>query len=78
MERKPVTEKELLSFLNAELKKAGVGEELYFESLVRLRVDDRDGCNWASANLKGCNPPGNCPPEAEKIVSEARERFNLK
>ncbi|MEN8142419.1 MAG: hypothetical protein ABFQ82_02340 [Thermodesulfobacteriota bacterium] len=57
MERKLATEKELLFFLNAEQKKAGFGEGLYFESLVRLRVDDRNGCNWASANLKGCDPP---------------------
>ena len=78
MERKLATEKELLTFLNAELKKAGLGEELYFESLVRLRVDDRNGCNWASANLKGCDPPGSCPAGAEKIVSGARDRFNLK
>lgn len=78
MERKLTTEKELLTFLNVELMKAGFGEEFYFESLVRLRVDDRNGCNWASANLKGCDPPGNCPLGAEKIVSGARERFNLK
>ena len=78
MERKLTTEKELLYFLNAELQEAGLGEELYFESLVRMRVDDRDGCNWASANLKGCDPPGSCPAEAERIVSGARARFYLK
>ena len=73
-----ITEKELLFFLNTELKKAGFGEELYFESLVRLKVDDRDGCNWASANLKGCDAPGSCPAGADKIVSGARAKFNLK
>ena len=78
MERKLATEKERLSFLTAELKKAGFGEGLYFESLVRLRVDDRNGCNWASATLKGCNPPGSCPAGAAKIVAGARDRFNLK
>ncbi len=78
MERRLVTEKELLSFLNAGLKEAGFGEGLYFESLVRLRVDDRNGCNWASANLKGCDPPGSCPVGAERIVTGARDRFNLK
>jgi hypothetical protein len=77
VERKLTTEKELLFFLNTELKKAGFGEGLYFESLVRLRVDDRDGCNWASAILKGC-PPGSCPAGADKIVSGARAKFNLK
>ncbi|MCK4838241.1 MAG: hypothetical protein KAS94_05520 [Desulfobulbaceae bacterium] len=78
MQRKLVTEMELLSFLNAELKKAGFLKGLYFESLVRLRVDDRDGCNWAFANLKGSASPGSCPVGAEKIVSEARGKFNLK
>ena len=43
MERQLTTEKELLFFLNTELKKAGFEEGLYFESLVRLKVDDRDG-----------------------------------
>ena len=74
-----MSEKELLAFLNSELKKTGQGDKCYFESLTRLRVDDRDGCNWAYANIKNIAESGNtCPPDAEKIVSWAREKFNLK
>ena len=79
MERKLVSEKELLSFLNSELKSTGQGENCYFESLTRLRVDDRNGCNWAYANIKGSNEASHtCPPDAEKIVAAAREKYNLK
>ena len=79
MERKLLSEKELLAFLNTELRKSGQLEKFYFESLVRLRVDDRNGCNWAYANLKGqCGAPGVCPTDAELIVDKARTEFNLK
>ncbi len=79
MERKLVSEKELLAFLNSELKEAGQGDDCFFESLTRLRVDDRNGCNWAYANIKNISGNDNiCPPAAEKIVSSARNKFNLK
>ena len=79
MQRKLVSEKELLSFLNKELKNTGQGESCYFESLTRLKVDDRNGCNWAYANIKGtAGSAHTCPPDAEKIVAAAREKYNLK
>ena len=78
MDRTLVTEKELLAYLNKELEKTGQ-QESYFESLVRLRVDDRTGCNWSSANLKSrAEGVASCPPAAERIVEEAKARFNLK
>ncbi len=79
MERKLVTENELLVFLNSELKKAGHPEDCHFDYLVRLKLDDRTGCNWAYANMKCDGIPENaCPPHAEKIVAEARAQFNLR
>jgi hypothetical protein len=79
MERKLVSEKEILSFLNMKLQKAGQHDNCRFESIVRLRVDDRTGCNWAYANLKGIAGASKvCPPDAERIVSEARTEYNLK
>jgi hypothetical protein len=79
MERKLVSEKEILSYLNMELQKAGQHEICQFESIVRLRVDDRTGCNWAYANLKGIAGASNvCPADAERIVNGARAGFNLK
>lgn len=79
MERKLVSEKELLAFLNIELQKVGQHENYHFESLVRLRVDDRSGCNWAYANLKHVADTANvCPVDAEKIVNKARTKYNLK
>ncbi len=79
MERKLVTENELLVFLNSELKKAGHHEDCHFDYLIRLKIDDRTGCNWAYANLKCSASSANaCPPYAEKIVEKARSQFNLK
>ncbi len=79
MERTLVTESELLAFLNKELEKAGHHEQCLFDYIIRLRVDDRTGCNWAYADMK-CSGASekSCPPYAEKIVAEARARFNLK
>jgi hypothetical protein len=78
MERKLVSEKELLSLLNTQLRNTGENEHCYFESLVRLRVDDRTGCNWAYANLKGLTGAATiCPTNAEKIVTRARAEYNL-
>jgi hypothetical protein len=79
MERTQVTENELLVYLNKELEKAGHQEQCHFDYIIRLKLDDRTGCNWAYANMKCSGAPGNaCPPYAEKIVAEARARFNLK
>jgi hypothetical protein len=79
MERKLVSEKELLTFLNMELRKTGQHDDCHFESLVRLRVDDRGGCNWAYASLKDNGATGRpCPPDAEKIVTRARAEYNLR
>ncbi len=79
MERTTVTEKELLAYLNKELEKAGPHEGCFFESLVRLRVDDRGGCNWASAYVKCSGGNGDvCSPAAERIVDQAKAKFNLK
>ncbi|MGV1100823.1 hypothetical protein ACUUL3_15605 [Thiovibrio sp. JS02] len=79
MERTLVSEKELLSYLNKELQRAGQLEECRFDAIVRMRIDDRSGCNWASATVCCGQATGNvCPPAAERIVNEAKKRFNLK
>lgn len=78
MERTQVTEKELLSFLNKELQKAGQHEDSFFESVIRMKIDDRTGCNWASAVVKSSEGMEVCPPDAERIVNEAKAKFNLK
>lgn len=80
MERKLVTEAELLSCLNKELQKNGHHENCYFDSLIKLNIDDRTGCNWAYANFS-CTGEGDdktCPTDSEQIVAKARAKFNLK
>jgi hypothetical protein len=79
MERKMVTEHELLAFLNQELEKAGHHEDCHFDYIIRLKVDDRTGCNWAYANMQCAGASEKiCPPSAENIVAAARELFNIK
>ena len=79
MERKLVSEKEILALLNVELKKTAQYENYFFDSIVRLRIDDRTGCNWAYANIKSSEGTSNsCPHDAEKIVNKARAEYNLK
>lgn len=76
MDRKLLSEKELISFLNRELHKTGPPEDCFFDSIVRLRVDDRTGCNWAYAKLTGSDAD-NLPAGADKIVHRARSQYNL-
>ena len=80
MERTLVTETELMSYLNNQLHKNGHNKNCYFDYLIRLKIDDRTGCNWAYANLS-CDCKDNdkvCPTDSEKIVTNARAMFNLK
>ncbi|MFO7604920.1 MAG: hypothetical protein R6W72_01275 [Desulfurivibrionaceae bacterium] len=79
MDRKLLSEKELISLLNRELQKNGRPEDCFFDSIVRLRTDDRTGCNWAYAKLTGSVADNLCrPPGADKIVHRARGQYNLK
>ncbi len=79
MERKLVSEKELLCFLNKELQKAGQHENCHFESIVRMKIDDRTGCNWAASTVQCNEGIGNiCPPDAERIVTMAKVKFNVR
>ena len=78
MERKLVSEKELLCFLNQELKKTGQHEDCRFDSIIRMKIEDRTGCNWASATIQCREGIGNiCPTDAERIVTGAKTRFNI-
>lgn len=79
MERKMVSEKELLSYLNQELQKIGQLENYRFNAIVRMKIEYRSGCNWASATIQSCEgKEAACPLAAERIVDEAKARFNVK
>ena len=79
MERTMVSEKELLSFLNKELRNIGQHENFRFDSVTRMNLEDRTGCNWSSATIRPTGGKGNiCSTDAERIVIEATARFNVK
>ena len=79
MERKEVTEEELLTILNAELSKHSDMEKVSFISIERLAKPDRNGCNWSKARARGRGVPHYITaPVTGAIVSEARKKYNVK
>lgn len=80
MERELVTEEQLLAFLNKELAKYEDSESYRFDSIgYRLVEPDPEGCNWSTPQLRGSGVPLEpIVPIAERIVGEARRRYNLR
>jgi hypothetical protein len=79
MERKEVSEEELLMLLNAELSKHNEMNQVVFTSIERLAEPDGAGCNWAKAHVKSSRVPHYvAAPVTGQIVAEARKKYNLK
>jgi hypothetical protein len=79
MERKEVSEEELLMLLNAELSKHNEMNQVIFSSIERLAVPDRTGCNWSKARVKSSRAPHHITaPITGEIVAEARKKYNMK
>ena len=80
MERKEVSEEELLILLNAELSKHNEMNQVIFSSIERLDKPDRSGCNWAKAHVRsrGVVPHYMAAPVTGRIVSVARKKYNVK
>jgi hypothetical protein len=79
MERKEVSEEELLILLNAELSKHNEMNQVVFKSIERLAGPDRTGCNWSGARVKSSRIPHHVTaPITGGIIAEARKVYNLK
>jgi len=79
MERKLVTEEELIAVLNQELHKTENPEDYRFENIIRLVDKDKDGCNWSEVFVRGSGVPVKAVlPLADRIVHEAKKKYNLK
>jgi len=79
MERKEVSEEELLVLLNAELSKHNDMNKVSFVSIERIAEPDSTGCNWSKAIVRGGGVPHYlAAPVTGGIVSEARKKYNVK
>lgn len=79
MARNLLTEEELVSRLNQELRKHGECDDCKFEHVRKLTGLDSEGCNWAEPNLRCSGVPADvCVPSAKQVIREARAIYNLK
>jgi hypothetical protein len=85
MERELKTKEELLEILDEKIKKAE-GCEGYRIEAVELAGPNSEGCNWSGLVFEvksSREPPIEIPPldrdaRIDKIVEEARKKYNLK
>ncbi len=80
MERLLVTEKELIAIMNKELHKTEKPEDYRFnDGVTRLVGEDENGCNWSTVHVRGSGVPVDVVlPKADRIIFEAKKRYNLK
>jgi hypothetical protein len=79
MERKLVTEKELISLLNEKLRDHEECNNCQFTSILKLREHDSTGCNWSSPRLRCSGVPVEiCRPFAESVIANAKTKYNVK
>lgn len=79
--RKPVTREELAAHLTAELQKVRDCQGCSIHGIFPYQQPDEDGCNWSDnvwVSTGGDMPVGYVRPHVQRIVAEARKRFNLK
>lgn len=80
MSRERVEKNELQSYLETELHKFGECNGYRVSAITKLVTPDAEGCNWApriTLASDGKKPRDPCASIAERIVAEARKRFNL-
>jgi len=79
MSRILVTEKELIAILNDELHKKENPQDYNFENIIRLKDMDNNGCNWTEVFIRASGVSVEpVLPLADKIIFEAKKKFNLK
>ena len=65
--------------MNSQLAQHEECDDCIFTSVRELRVEDEDECNWSSPNLRCSGVTSQvCNPIANRIVDQARAKFNVK
>ena len=79
MERVTVSQEELLEWINLELSTHEECNDCRVTSVVRLKGEDDDGCNWSSVNLRCSGVPADvCNQVANRTIAQAKRNFNTK
>lgn len=78
MARVSVSQEGLLKWINSELSKHEECNDCSVTSVVRLKGEDEDGCNWSSVNLR-CSgvPVVVCNQVANQTIAQAKKKFNI-
>lgn len=78
--REIVTIQELTAYLTAELQKVRDCGGCSIRGILPYQQPDEDGCNWSDnvwVSTGGDMPEEYIKPHVQRIVVEARKRFNL-
>jgi len=91
MARQLLAVDKLLELMNRQLVHYDTCTECRFKSIVPLEGFDESGCNWSHANLNCrsypaavgqpvalCRPATVCQPFAASVMSEAKEKYNIR
>jgi len=78
MDRKIISQEELIQWMNSQLHKEVDLENCRFTSVIKLFEKDENGCNWTDAKLNCSGTPVEvCMDRAATIIKEAKVIFNL-
>jgi len=80
MSRESISEASLQAHLESELHKFQECNRYRVTAIVKLQSPDAEGCNWSptiTTESGSRNVRDPCMEIAERIVAEARKRFNL-
>src|SRR4030042_2713427 len=70
-----VSEGDLLKRMNSKLSEHEECIDCRFESVLQLKKEDEDGCNWSTPTLRCSGVPTQiCMPLAQKIVTQAMDK----
>ncbi len=79
MDRKDVSDQELVEIINDELKKHEKCEECRVNGIMSLTEPDPEGCNWSEPYVTCSGTPAEiCQPIAAQVISKLRAEYNLK
>lgn len=80
MSRELISEDALKAYIETELHKHRECNSHRVKGIARLQAPDAEGCNWSPTldiGPRGGKAQDPCAGIAERIVGEARKKFNL-
>lgn len=79
MNKQLLTPEQLAEYLTKELRKVKDCQDCRIGGIKRLKKADTEGCNWSDSFIvsSGGIPEQYFRPYLEKIVREAKMKFNL-